>query len=293
MQRWPAACSSPLCNGGWLPNGSPLTAKHWLHRAIAGIEVLLVLSAVRHIYTETKRGADLTALHKPAFALVLGILMQAAVGMSIVLLQRPDPLATLHNAVGAFTWVSGLSLAVIALRAPINVPDRTPKPVPARRQTINDYITLTKPRVISLLLFTTFAAMFITPAGAPPWYLVLWTLIGGYLMAGGANAVNMAYDIDIDNMMTRTRLRPTAGGRITAKRAYAFGFTLGVLSLLIFILFVNVLAALFAAIGKRLDSKPGYYSRIKANIKGVTEETTTGVKRLYQMHKDASSPSGD
>jgi protoheme IX farnesyltransferase len=232
-----------------LPNGSPLTAKHWLHRAIAGMEVLLVLAAVRRIYTETKRGANLAALHKPAFALVLGILMQAAVGMSIVLLQRPDPLATLHNAVGAFTWVSSLALAVIVLRAPIRVPDRAPKPVPAWQQTINDYVTLTKPRVISLLLFTTFAAMFITPAGAPPWYLVLWTMIGGYLMAGGANAVNMAYDIDIDNMMTRTKLRPTAGGRITANRAYAFGFTLGVLSLLIFVLFVNVLAALFAAIG--------------------------------------------
>ena len=242
----------PLCNGNWLPNGSPLTFKHWLHRAIAGAEVLLVLSAVNRIYTETKRGANLKALYKPALALVLGILMQATIGILMVLLQRPDPLATLHNAVGAFTWVSGLSLAVIALRAPIyvpDVPDRAPKPVPAWRQVINDYVTLTKPRVISLLLFTTFAAMFITPAGAPPWYLVLWTMIGGYLMAGGANAVNMAYDIDIDNMMSRTKLRPTAGGRISAKKAYAFGFTLGALSLLIFVLFVNVLAAACAAVG--------------------------------------------
>ena len=239
----------PLCNGNWLPNGSPLTFKHWLHRAMAGTELLLVLSTVRRIYKETRQGADLKILHKPALALVLGILMQAAIGIMLVLLQRPDPLATLHNAVGAFTWVSGLSLAVIALRAPIHVPDREPKPISAGRQVINDYVTLTKPRVISLLLFTTFAAMFITPARAPPWYLVLWTMIGGYLMAGGANAVNMAYDIDIDNLMSRTKLRPTAGGRISAKKAYAFGFTLGALSLLIFVLFVNVLAAACAAVG--------------------------------------------
>ena len=118
----------PLCNGGWFPNGSPLTFKHWLHRATAGIEVLLVLSVMQSIYSETKRGADLKVLHKPALALALGILMQAAIGISIVLLHRPDPLATLHNAVGAFTWISGLSLAVIALRAPSAYPTATPSP---------------------------------------------------------------------------------------------------------------------------------------------------------------------
>ncbi|MCS7061243.1 MAG: heme o synthase [Anaerolineae bacterium] len=114
---------------------------------------------------------------------------------------------------------------------------------------IGDYIALTKPRVISLLLLTTAAAMFITPAGAPAWYLVLWTMIGGYLMAGGANAVNMAYDSDIDRVMGRTSLRPTSQGRISARRAYVFGFALASLSLVVFVLFVNVLTAALALAG--------------------------------------------
>jgi len=239
----------PLCNGGWLPNGGSLNLTHWVHRAMAGFVVLLALLTVRHLLKESRRGASLQPLRTPAIAMMLGLVLQATVGALIVLFQRPDPVATLHNAVGAFAWISTLSLAFIAYRAPIYVPDVEPKPVPAWRKTIDDYVSLTKPRVISLLLFTTFAAMFITPAGSPPWYLVVWTMIGGYLMAGGANAVNMAYDIDIDLKMSRTKLRPTAGGRITAKRAYIFGFTLGLLSLAILILFVNALAALFALIG--------------------------------------------
>jgi protoheme IX farnesyltransferase len=241
----------PLCHGGWWPNGSPLTFNHWLHRASALLVTLLVFNAVRSIFAATKRGATLGVLHKPALVLLIGIVAQATIGALIVLLHRPDPIPTLHNAVGALTWMSALTLALVAHRAPIFVPERAARtnPLLAWQQTIHDYVALTKPRVISLLLFTTFAAMFITPAGAPPWYLVLWTMIGGYLMAGGANAVNMAYDIDIDLQMSRTKLRPTAGGRVSARKAYVFGFALGTLSLLIFVLFVNWLAALFALLG--------------------------------------------
>jgi protoheme IX farnesyltransferase len=121
--------------------------------------------------------------------------------------------------------------------------------LPIWRQTFYDYITLTKPRVVSLLLFTTLAAMFITPAGAPPWHLVAWTLIGGYLMAGGANAVNMALDNDIDRRMGRTSKRPVPSGRITPRQACAFGLVLAGLSLLVFLLFVNWLTAMLAAAG--------------------------------------------
>lgn len=239
----------PLCNGGWLPNGSPLTFKHWLHRATVALVSLMTFSALWTIYKESKRGADLRAIRWPAIGLGIGLVAQATIGALIVLLQRPDPIATLHNAVGAFTWVCALSLAFLANRLPIHVPEREAKPRAAWAQTVADYVTLTKPRVISLLLFTTFAAMFVTQAGAPPWYLVVWTMIGGYLMAGGANAVNMAYDSDIDTKMARTNLRPVAKGRITPRHAFIFGITLGVLSLVVFVLFVNVLAAFLAAIG--------------------------------------------
>ena len=78
-----------------------------------------------------------------------------------------------------------------------------------------DLVTLTKPRIISLLLVTTVAPMFMTDRGLPSPILVVWVVLGGYLMAGGANAINMWFDRDIDDRMTRTRLRPIPAGRIT------------------------------------------------------------------------------
>jgi protoheme IX farnesyltransferase len=184
-----------------------------------------------------------------ALLLTAGYLLQGVLGWQLVALNRPAVLATLHNALSAGLWVGAVALAVLGQRLPIRLHQREPKPVPAWRQTINDYVAITKPKVISLLLFTTFAGMFITSAGMPAWYLVFWTMIGGYLMAGGANAVNMAYDIDIDNKMGRTSKRPTASGRISARQAYIFGFVLAGLSVAIFLLFVNWLAALLAVIG--------------------------------------------
>ena len=91
---------------------------------------------------------------------------------------------------------------------------RGTSPAPSARL-LADLVTLTKPRIISLLLVTTVAPMFITPAGLPSLSPVLWVLLGGYLMAGGANAINMWFDRDIDTRMSRTRLRPIPAGRIT------------------------------------------------------------------------------
>jgi protoheme IX farnesyltransferase len=109
-----------------------------------------------------------------------------------------------------------------------------------------DLITLTKPRIISLLLVTTIAPMFITPAGMPSWSLVGWVALGGYLMAGGANTINMWFDRDIDDKMVRTRLRPIPAGRISAGAALVFGLTLGVVAFALFWHFVNPLSAWLA-----------------------------------------------
>ncbi len=89
---------------------------------------------------------------------------------------------------------------------------------------LRDMVMLTKPRIISLLLVTTIAPMFV--AGNPGWLLVLVVLLGGYLMAGGANAVNMYLDSDIDTQMARTRLRPIPSGRMGPRSVLAFGIAL-------------------------------------------------------------------
>ena len=114
---------------------------------------------------------------------------------------------------------------------------------------VTDYVRLTKPRIISLLLFTTGAAMFVAAGGNPGGWLFLWTMIGGYLAAGGANAINQYIDRDIDDIMHRTDARPVVVGRVTPGRALAFGISLGVLSALVIGLSSNWLAAALALLG--------------------------------------------
>jgi protoheme IX farnesyltransferase len=120
-------------------------------------------------------------------------------------------------------------------------------PAHGLRRVVADYVALTKPRVQSLLLLTTVAAMLV--AGDPSFELVLLTCLGGYLSAGGAGAVNHWYDRDIDVRMARTADRPVAAGRVAPGAALAFGCTLSALSFLLLSLTVNVLAASLALAG--------------------------------------------
>lgn len=93
--------------------------------------------------------------------------------------------------------------------------------------TVRNYIILTKPRVISLLLVTTVPAMVVAAGGWPGTWLVLATLIGGTASAAGANVINCWYDRDIDAIMRRTRERPTVTGAVPPGHALAFGIALG------------------------------------------------------------------
>jgi protoheme IX farnesyltransferase len=120
-----------------------------------------------------------------------------------------------------------------------------PNPTTATRSllptVVRDYLTLTKPKVQSLLLFTTVTTMYV--AGDPSLGLVFLTCLGGALSAGGAGAINHAVDRDIDRTMARTAERPVASGRVSAVAATAFGLTLGTASFLLLALTVNPLAA--------------------------------------------------
>ncbi|HKV50204.1 MAG TPA: heme o synthase [Gemmatimonadaceae bacterium] len=110
-----------------------------------------------------------------------------------------------------------------------------------------DLVMLTKPRIISLLLVTTIAPMYV--AGSPGVLLVLAVALGGYLMAGGANAVNMYLDRDIDVSMARTRLRPLPSGRMDPRAVLAFGLALATAATALFAFAVNVLSAALALAG--------------------------------------------
>jgi protoheme IX farnesyltransferase len=112
---------------------------------------------------------------------------------------------------------------------------------------VRDYLTLTKPKVQSLLLLTTVTTMYV--AGDPSIGLVLATCLGGALSAGGAGAINHAVDRDIDRRMARTASRPVASGRVSPQAAIAFGALLGFSSFMLLALAVNPLAAALSLSG--------------------------------------------
>src|SRR3989441_948408 len=115
----------------------------------------------------------------------------------------------------------------------------------AARELAGDYLALTKPRVISLLLVTTLASMFVADS-SPGLGVIFATMLGGYLAAGGAGAINHYIERDIDSRMQRTSGRPLPAGRIEARAALWFGIALGLASFVLFGLAVNMTAALLA-----------------------------------------------
>ena len=112
--------------------------------------------------------------------------------------------------------------------------------------TARAYIALTKPRIIELLLVTTVPAMVLAERGLPSLWLMLVTVLGGALTAGGANAINCYVDRDIDAVMHRTRGRPLVRHAISPVRALAFALGLEVAGFLFLALFANLLAAVLA-----------------------------------------------
>ncbi|HET9444476.1 MAG TPA: heme o synthase [Acidimicrobiales bacterium] len=108
------------------------------------------------------------------------------------------------------------------------------------------YVALTKPRIIELLLVTTVPTMVVAARGLPPLGLVLATLVGGTLAAGGANAINMYVDRDIDGLMHRTAKRPLVTGAVTPRAALTFAVVLEVLAFVELWALVNLLSAVLA-----------------------------------------------
>ena len=110
-------------------------------------------------------------------------------------------------------------------------------------ETIWSYIRLTKPRIVMLLVITTIPAMILAEGGMPSLWLTFATVLGGSVVAGGANAMNMYFDRDIDGMMRRTRGRPVPAGQVDPEKAAVFGMIMGASGFVFLDLAVNLLAA--------------------------------------------------
>jgi len=195
---------------------------HTAHRVLAGLALPLLIGLLVLAWMSLRR------------------LLPAAVA-SVVLFGLAALLtaAGVHLAVAALAFAATSVLAAQAFRGAVG-------PVGVAR----DYITLTKPRVMSLLLLTGGAAVFVGAAGVPPWDIFVVTIAGLALACGGAAALNHYYDRDIDKLMgERTAGRPVAAGRIAPERALEFGIALSALSFVLLDSLVNFPTALLALAG--------------------------------------------
>jgi len=246
-----ACVGFPACNGEALPLGANrLIDIQLLHRVLAyAVAAHLAIVLIR----AWRRERRVPGVASAATVVGAALVVQIAIGAGMVSTGVPPLSQVLHVAGAAALWSSTVALAALAARgAPVGLADASPvQPGTAGAAeglsvstTVAAYVSLTKPRVVSLLLVTTLAAMVIAAEGMPPIHLVLLTLLGGALGAGGANAINCWLDRDIDAVMHRTVWRAIPSGVLRAEDALRFGIILGIASFVVLAAFVNLLSAL-------------------------------------------------
>jgi len=236
----------PLMNGSVMPAvvGSE-QAVHLAHRLVS----LVVAGLVGWSALAVRRSTDLRLLRTLALWMVVLVVVQIALGGLNVISRLSALFVVPHLAVGAALWGTSVWLwlasrrlrsSEVALRAPIR--DRKAGPI----DTVRAYIALTKPRIIELLLVTTVPTMVLAERGIPSIWLMAAVVVGGTLAAGGANAINMYVDRDIDDLMRRTRHRPLPRHAVHPAGALWFGIGLSVAAFAFLTLTVNLLSALLA-----------------------------------------------
>ena len=261
--QWYVFPDWPLMGGSLFPTLTDGNSAHVLHRWIAVVVGLIVAAVVVAAWRARPRNRAVARLAVLAATLFP---IQAIVGGLQILTGLSGWTQTLHLALGAMIWallvalvsvsyLEGRSAAVVPVGSPADpatgggrTDDATAAPR-TRTGTVRAYIALTKPRIIELLLVTTVPAMVLATREVPGiqlghWlWLTVWTLIGGTLAAGSANAINCYLDRDIDLLMARTRRRPLPAHEVDPDRAVVFGLVLGAIAFAVLAFFVNLLAA--------------------------------------------------
>jgi len=218
------------------------------------LRLTAVFAGLATLLAVVSGAASLGAAHRVLAALALPPLL--ALVLASVLVHRrllvPSVSALVLFGIAALVTAPGLHLALsaVAFSATLLLAASTYRGQPAPRASWRDYVTLTKPRIMSLLLITGLCAMFVGAQGAPRAWLVIVTMSGLALACGGASALNHVLARAIDKLMgKRTRARPVAAERMPASRALEFGLTLSAFSFVLLASLVNVLAAVLALVG--------------------------------------------
>ncbi|HKG58035.1 MAG TPA: heme o synthase [Candidatus Limnocylindrales bacterium] len=252
---WPLMGGTPFP-----PLAGDAVVAHVLHRWVAVIVGLIVVATALVAWRTQRRNRPIVALAVSAAVLYP---VQALVGGLQVLTNLAEWTQTLHVALGTIIWSLMAALAVVgyyeARTTPVagdatytgaGVGEGPGAEGPGGRRSaghsVRAYIALTKPRIIELLLVTTVPAMVLAQRGVPSLGLIFWTLVGGSLAAGSANAINCYLDRDIDLLMARTRRRPLPAHEVDPSNAVVFGLVLGIVSFGVLTYFVNLLSAFLA-----------------------------------------------
>lgn len=241
----------PFCGGFWIPTGWTNVDVHLTHRLIALVAVLLVAGVAWK--ARRVRGESPWVVGLVTAAAVL-MVAQVFVGAANIWFRLHPAVSVAHLAVATIVWVL-LVLAVLADRALASATvqqERAAVRGAMQRplgEVVRDYLVLTKPGVMVLLLVTTLCAMLVAAQGVPSLWTLFWTLVGGALASGGAGAINHYVDRDIDAIMTRTRRRPLPAGRVAPEYALLFGIVLSVLAVYVLTAFVNPVAAVLSLSG--------------------------------------------
>jgi len=230
---------------GW-PLCQPQGTDGWMqmfHRVSAGFASALMIYLLYRAWRDVR---DHRVLLPLATLTVVLFFAQVFVGAMQVTRGFPVYLMVLHSLTVVALWAGLLGLVVtsgLMSRETIAFPPLD------LRQRARDFLTLTKPIVVLLLLVTTYAGMVVGGKAWPTLSLTFWTLLGGFMAAGGSSALNQYIDRDLDKNMQRTSKRPLAAGRMTPAEGLAFGLALSILSFYIYAAFVNLLAAFLSLAG--------------------------------------------
>lgn len=210
---------------------SKLAIAHPIGSASIGLFMFLMCGLIQHLRPDP--------FVKNASRTVIALLaVQMGIGLLNIFLSAPISMQMIHLVLADLNWISIVVLAVAALGVGIEPVEARPAPQEAEhseqplqgKDLIKAYIALTKPRVISLLLFTTMTSMIAAQGSWPGLTLFTVVSIAGYMIAGSANAINMVIDRDIDISMKRTASRPTVTQNISSVNALIFAGVLAVLS---------------------------------------------------------------
>jgi heme o synthase len=244
----PALCSGWLaCEGRILP-GDLSEWIHLIHRFFAGAAgILIAWLVVKAWLTQRSQTAILVS------TTASGTLITAQILMGAVEIAQGYPiyLSGLHASTAIAAWAGLLITAILAGLAGRTLEEETSESrgYAIRISMGKDFLMLTKPVVVSLLLVTTFAGMVVGGQAWPTINILFWTMLGGAMAAGGSSAINQYIDRYDDMKMQRTAHRPIPAGRLTPAEGLAFGVGLCIISFFVMVVFVNFLAAMLSLAG--------------------------------------------